>query len=346
MENKKETSTILTYSAIEQSKNNIMGPGRYLITFLGIFPFIPLFLSLFSCFIQKISYDLYRILLFLAAIVLIIIMAASIILWVFNMMRVYIIDEKGELYRLRASTFWYKIKDKMYLINPTGSTGGRLMRVFYMINNIKVVLMATAEDVTYEDFIAMGKMEKLSEISNVVVNKKSVRLTAKVESKKGTERKNIYIKRVFEKDEKFCEYLKILGDTGSYIEAKECFNIKNNKENESIKNNIKNNASNLKRFIRFTIKWTCVMAWIAVFTVSSDLSRLSKINAGEYVQSVDDKNREIYVSVKDEDKYFLKSDYGKTYKPVLVIYFSVEIIYAIMKITDEVILKAKKEQNV
>lgn len=87
------------------------------------------------------------------------------------------------------------------------------------------------------------------------------------------------------------------------------------------------------------------MAWIAVFTVSSDLSRLSRINAGEYVESVDDKNREIYVSVKDKDEYFLKSDYGKTYKPVLVIYFSVEIIYAIMKITDEVILKAKKEQN-
>lgn len=88
------------------------------------------------------------------------------------------------------------------------------------------------------------------------------------------------------------------------------------------------------------------MAWIAVFTVSSDLSRLSSINAGDYVESVDDKNREIYVSVKDEDEYFLKSDYGKTYKPVLVIYFSVEIIYAIMKITDGVILKAKKEQNI
>lgn len=341
MENKKETSTILTYSAIEQSKNNIMGAGRYFITFLGIFPFIPLFLSLFSCFIQKISYDLYRILLLSAAIVSIIIMAVNMMLWIFNMMRVYIIDEKGELYRLRASTFWYKIKDKMYLINPTGSTGGRLMRLFYIVNNIKVVLMAVAEDVTYEDFIAMGKMEKLSEISNVVINKKSVRLTAKVQSKKGTERKNIYIKRVFEKDENFCEYLKILGDKGSYREAKECFNVKNNKESKFLKNNV----SNLKRFIRFTIKWTCVMAWIAVFTVSSDLSRLSRINAGEYVESVDDKNREIYVSVKDEDEYFLKSDYGKTYKPVLVIYFSVEIIYAIMKITDEVILKAKKEQN-
>ena len=205
--------------------------------------------------------------------------------------------------------------------------------------------MAAAEDVTYEDFIAMGKMEKLSEIGNVVINKKSVRLTAKVQSKKGTERKNIYIKRVFENDEKFCQYLKILGDKGSYREAKECFNVKNNKENEFLKNNIKNNTSNLKRFIRFTIKWTCVMAWIAVFTVSSDLSRLSSINAGDYVESVDDKNREIYVSVKDEDEYFLKSDYGKTYKPVLVIYFSVEIIYAIMKITDGVILKAKKEQN-
>lgn len=338
MENKEETNIILSYSAMEQSKNGIMGPGRYLMIYLGIFPFVPLLLALFSCFVKRISSNLYRGILFGAAIIFTILMVINIVLWVLNIMRVYIIDEKGYLYRIKISTFWYKVKDKMYLINPMGNVSGRLMRLFYMINNIKTVLSATAEDITYEDFIAMGRMDRISDISDVVIKKKCIRMTAHIENKYGKRKKKINIKRIYEKDIMFCEYLKSVNDNGMTEEAKKSFlqsgNIK--------KDIIKNKDGNLKKFIRFTVKWTSIMCWIAVFTISSDLSRLSMINSNKYVESVDKENREIYVSVDDDSKYFLKSDYGKTYKPVIVMYISVEIIYAVMKLTDGFILKIKK----
>lgn len=347
---------IITYSMIEQSKNNIMGIGKILLIYVGTFPFIPLLLSLFSCYIKKLPNDIYRISFFCLAIIGVIIMFEYMAVWIKNVMTVFIIDKKHNLYRVRISVFWYKIKDKMYLLNPGGATGNRLMRIFYMINNIKSVLGAAIEDITFDEFISMGRMERLSDIKKVRITNKRIVFSATVISKSGKADKRIRILKAFEQTEKFCEYLKICEESGTEAAKGIIFDGKINVEDLLIK---KTEISPLIKLKKFTLKWTSIMAWIAAITLSADLSRLSRINSGEYVlknaeevsayHNDDKKNNsdteKIYVNVYNEKDYFKKSEYGVLYKPVLVIYVSPLLVYAFMVITDKVIDNIKNGQK-
>ncbi len=339
MKENKDKNIILTYQDLEQSKNGIMGPGRCLVSFLGIFPFVPILLALFSCFIIKIPDSIFRILLFIITFFMLAILLLNIFIWILNMISVFIISEDGELYRIKISSFWYKIKDKMYLINPSGMMSGKFMRLFYMINNIKIVLQSVASDVTYEEFISMGRMEKISEIRNVKVKRKKIKINALIENRRGKKRKNLVIKRVFEKDDIFCEYLVRYESSGINEAAKVDFNQKINAEKMI---NIDNSPiKHLKKILKFTVTWTCIMAWVAIFTISGDLNRLSRINAGEYVRTEDDKGKIVYISADNCDEYFYESDYGNMYRPVIVVYLSVEFIYVLMKGMDYIIAYKK-----
>lgn len=345
MKNNSTKDIIITYSAISQSKNNIMGVGKCLLMYVGIFPFIPLLLSLFSCYVKIIPNNVYKALIFLAGILGMIIMFTYIAKWIKNLMTVFMIDEEFNLYRLKISVFWYKIKDKMYLLNPDGMTGGQLMRIFYMINNIKLVLESVTEDITYEEFINMGKMEKISEIKNVEIKKKRITFNSNIISQKGHNEKKIRLARVFEKDEKFCEYLISYEKGGKEAASKVNFDNNSKSNSEELINN-KKNKSPLRKLANFAAVWTCIMAWVAAFTLSSDMGRLSKINSGQYIlvnRQLETGDEEIYVNINDDKDYFKKSDYGNLYKPVFVIYVSPLIVYGIMKGADVVIANVKSK---
>lgn len=336
---KKTQDLIFTYSALEQKRHEIAAPGKCLLNFLGIFPFVPLFLALFSCFVRKLSDETYKRGMFLFAGIMLIGMITYIVIWIRRMFYVYIIDEKGNLYRLRISNFWYKIRGKMFLLNPAGVGGNRFTRLYYMLCNIKSVLDDITETVSYEELITMGRLERIFDVSEVRITKKKIRFHAKVQGAKGVQEGNVSIGRVYENDRQLTNYLL----------------KKDYKESESVRDileEIRQERTPLKKIVSFTLTWTCIFAWAAVVFLSRDLNRLSKINAGEFVKTemeVADGGKtvtkQVYVSVENEETYFLVSEYGKMYRPVLIIYISVEFLYLISKGTDMVISSLKKEDS-
>lgn len=344
-EKKEEKNIIITYSMIEQGKNNIMGIGKCLLCFVGVFPFIPFFLMLFSCYVKLIPHKIYTGMFFGAAILCVIVMLIYMTIWLKNVMTVFLIDEHNDLYRLKISVFWYKIKNKMYLLNPGGMAGGRLMRMFYMFGNIKLVLESATEDITFDEFITMGKMERLSDITDVNVSGKRITFCADITSQKGVSRQHVTLFRAFEQCEQFCAYLKKYEKEGVEATSSIVFDGKNGIEELILK---KSNDSAIKKLSKFIVTWTCIMAWIAAFMLSGDLGRLSKINAGEYVlvqEEMDNaESHEIYVNVNNPEDTFRKTDYGKLYKPILILYISPIFVYSFMKVTDIAIERIKKKE--
>lgn len=327
----KSTSRIFTYSAIEQKRHGIAGPGKCLMIFLGIFPFVPLLLALFSCFIMKLEDKTYTICLFGTCTVLVVGMFVCMVSWIKRIFYVFILDEKKCLYRLKISNFWYKIKNQTFLLNPLETSGGRLLRLFYMVSNIKYVLENITDTVTYEELISMGRLELFTDISDVDIRKKKIIFRANIKTAGTMRTARITISRVYENDRQLVGFLQ----HGEYCEPEMVSHILNE---------IKQTDTPLKKMARFTVTWSCIIAWAAVFFLSRDFGRLSKINAGEYVKT-EVQGKEAYVSVNDGDKYFLVSDYGNLYKPVLVIYGSVEVLYLISKCTDLVIAGLNKEES-
>lgn len=335
--NKKKNEYIFTYSGIEQKRHGMSSPGKCLYIFIGIFPFIPLILELVSCFVTYLDSRKFKMWMFILSSILVIWLFVQIFIFINRIFHVLMIDENGVLYRLKISNFWYKIKNQTILLNPMGTSGGRLLRLFYMINNIKLVLQNISDTVTYEELIAMGKLEKFSEISDVIVNKKNICFNAKVKSASGERIKKVKIARVYENDFQIISYLK--GEDYSKPELM-----------SKIMEELHNAKTSVKKMINFSINWICIMAWISVILLSSDLGKLSKINAGIYKESVieiekNDKITEIEVYISDSGDYFKKSEYGNLYKPVFVVFFSVEIIYLVSKATDILIDYLKKDEK-
>lgn len=335
----KNTSQIFTYSAIEQKRHGIAGPGKCLMIFLGIFPFVPLCLALISCFVMKLEDKTYKAGMFAASFILVAVMLTCMVLWIKQIFYVFIIDDKECLYRLRISNFWYKIKNQTFMLNPMGTSGGRFLRLFYMVNNIKYVLENITDTITYEELIQMGRMEQFTEISGVVVRKKKIIFNTKIKGAGREEVKRITISRVYENDRQLVNYLM----HRDYRESEPV---------SRIVEEIRQADTPVRKIVRFTLNWSCIIAWASVIFLSRDLGRLSKINAGEYVKSeveiqVEDRKvkKEAYVSLENEKNYFLVSDYGNLYKPIFVIYGSVELLYLVGRCTDLAIGRLKKEKE-
>ncbi len=365
---------IITYSSLERRKNRIMGAETYLGFFLFMFPVIPILLALFSCFIYKLSDNLYSTLFMTGTIILAVCFLLAEIHWLKELMTVYMIGDDGELYRLHISMFWYKIKQCTNLVNPMETTGGKWMQLFYMISNIKIALEA-AGDVTFEELIQMGRLTRISGITNVSGYKKKICLCADIETKKGIRQGKIKIRKVYDNIDALKEYLVIYQSDGVKAAEKYDFKVKVNPLSY-----VKENKTLVQKSIRFILIWTGILLWISLFTVYSDLNKLSNINSGRYQKVVayaEEKesghteasfvlNGEehlinvssgyletdgekysvvVYVEAENPQNYFYKQAYGQMYKPVFVLYIMVVMIYLISNISQYIIdkVKAKKE---
>ena len=105
----------------------------------------------------------------------------------------------------------------------------------------------------------------------------------------------------------------------------------------------------IKKAMCFTWNWLCIMAWVAVVLLSSDLGKLSKINAGIYEKTVvtvkeNGKNIEKEMYVSQNEGSFEVDSYGNLYKRVVVIFLSVEIVY-IVNISSKMVIKKIKKQD-
>lgn len=256
-----EKNIIISYSALEQGKNSIMGIGRCLFIFLGIFPILPIIMNLYSKYAKYIKSDIYRWVLVVFGFVETAILLLYLFKWVKAVLTVYLINEEGEIYRLKISTFWYKIKDKSYLLNPMGTRVGKMSAIFYMIGNIKTVLDSVADEITYEEFISIGKMEKISQISEVKDLKKKVVFNAQIKDKSGQHMEKISIPKMYEKIESFVKFIQDM-EKGKKAGLKDFGTEECNAENfEFIKKKSKS-----EKFTGFTIKWTAIMLWMLALT--------------------------------------------------------------------------------
>lgn len=335
---------VITYSMIEQKVHGIKGPGKYLLQFLGFFPVIPLLLALFSCFIKRIEDTQYKMILFVFTTFYIIILAILIIQWLTNAFRVFIVDDQGQLYCLYISSFWYKLKNKMYLLNPLGNMHGRLMRLFFMLTNIKFVLDSATENVSYEELIQIGKLTKITNIENVQISRGMIRFDANVLKRDQVKNSRFRLLRLYEMDQAFIRFLKMGKEEAENVNYKELFKNDTEKQIAELYEN-KINRTRVQKVARFTLFFTSIMIWIASVTLSGDLSKLSKINSGDYeVVTANVKNNEYktYQS-KHSDDQFTTEGYGDLYKPLIIVYLSIEAVYIFIKITDYVF--SNNEQN-
>ncbi len=357
---------IITYSALERRRNGIMGAETYLGVFLFMFPVIPILLALFSCFIYKLSDTMYSTLFMMGSMLLVMVFLVAEIHWVWELLTVYMVGEDGDLYRLHISGFWYKIKNCTNLLNPMETSGGKWLQIFYMINNIKLAL-ETAGDITFDELIQMGRLTRISGITEVRNRKKSIILSADTECGKGKRKRKIVIRKVYDNIDALQAYAAIYQREGK--EAAEAYDFKVKKNPASY---ITATPPRIRKLIRFLMVWTGIMLWFSLFTIYPDLNKLSNINSGRYEKTTayadrkewennkasfvyDEKEYTIDVAAKylknhgeeysvqiffnteEPQNYFRSEIYGLMYKPVFVIYFMVIILYLISGITQYLI---------
>ncbi len=244
---------VFSFSALEQNNKSIKGPGTYLLELVGLFPVLVLLLDLYVKYIGKISPEIYRAILFGGFIILFMIMMLHICIWIDNVFHVFMIDENGQLYKLKVSAFWYKLRDKMYLLSPAGMGQKKIATLIYMIANMKYVVDSISETTTMEELIAMGKLEKIESISELKIGAKKVSFYAEVTEKSETKKKKISYLRLYEDGYNLENYLK--GEDYRKQRAKD----------EIVREIMRENTPQYK-MIRFTKKWSGIMAWIAAIT--------------------------------------------------------------------------------
>ncbi|MCI8668025.1 MAG: hypothetical protein HFI34_00665 [Lachnospiraceae bacterium] len=365
---------IITYSALERQRHGIKGAGTYVGIFLFMFPFISILLALFSCFIYYLSDSMYSTLFIAGTILLTILFLVAEIRWLWELLTVYVAGEDGELYRLHISIFWYKIKGCTNLLNPMNTAGGKWMQIFYMIQNIKLALEG-AGDISFDELIQMGRLTRITSITEVENRKKSFVISAEIENQKGIRKGKISIRKVYDHIDALQEYADIYKNSGK--EAAEAYNFRY-KKNAS---DYMPGRTSVQKLLRFLTVWTGIILWLALFTVYPDLNKLSHINSGRYQKTeayadstesqhgrafflyngkdyVIDVKKEylkpdgegytvsIYFDTENPQKYFCSQIYGLMYKPVFIIYFAVIILYLISGISqyfiDIIVAKKRK----
>ncbi|SEP97371.1 hypothetical protein SAMN02910289_00975 [Lachnospiraceae bacterium RM5] len=328
MNKNSEKNIVLTYSALVAAKNEIFSPIKVMLHFLGAFPFLPLFMALYSALVKVIPEDKYTDALFYAGIALILLLVIYIIIWINDLLTVYIIENDGTLYKLKCSTYWYKARDKMLLINPMGMKSGKIMTLFYMVNNVKLLFEKIEDDFDFYEFVNKGKIKKISNIKNVSVRKKNIKLKAEVEYNNSKKEKNIIIKRVLDKDSAFVSYLKEYEKNGKEVIKKFDFNDKKYAGEETrmfLEKNKKTIPFYLKKMSGFFVIWTYIMAWVSALSLTGGLNKYGLLKAN------------------GERPYF-SENFIKGSESIVIVYFSVIFIYFLIKIIDIIILLFSKDE--
>lgn len=244
---------VFSYSALEQKNKNIKGPGTYLLELIGIFPFLVLILDLYTRYIGKISSTMYTAILIIGFILLVLIMLIRIYFWIDNVFHVFLINEEGNLYKLKVSAFWYKLRDKMYLLSPAGMGQKKIGMLMYMVANMKNVVDSISENTTFEELIAMGRLEKLDSITDLKITDKKVSFFAEVTERSQTKKKKISYLRLYEEEHNLLNFLK--GE-----------DYRQKRDSAEIVKEIFRGSTPQYKMIRFTKVWSAIMAWIAAVT--------------------------------------------------------------------------------
>lgn len=361
-----KTNKILTYSSIERHRHGMLGAETYLGIVLFMFPLVPILLALFSCFVITLSDKLYTRLFMVGTIVMLSVFLFAVVRWILELLTVYLVGEDGELYRLHISLFWYQTKGCMDLIQPEGMTGNRLMRLLFMIQNIKIALERSG-DITFDELIQTGKLTRFSEITKVQDRKKTVSFYANMETNKGILNRKITIRKVYDYADGLVLYLNAYESKGKQAAAKQDLRVR-----RSVEELLKNKKTVIGKLGRFLFTWSGIMLWLCLFTVNPDLNKLSKMNAGQFVpvtaevantkgrtvkaefvfdeqpytlevssgqvsKSEDAAVVELYVNKDNPYEFFYAATYGVSYKPMIIIYLSVISVYLFSAITQLII---------
>lgn len=355
---------VLTYSKIEQKRNGIIGAGEYLKYFLLLYPGIPILIALFSCYAIYLSEEKYY-QTFMAASIIYVIILAIILTYNFKrMFTVYIIDKEGGLYLVYLSVLWRRFKEEISTINLTGIPSIPLFKMFYILSNIKYILDNIENGIDCNELTTLGKMKQITNIREVRDSKRKITFYCVLKNGNKSYTKKIKIPKIYFKIDNLLEFIV---DSEKNKTSIGCFERKLDPEKYLIKE-----RNPFGRIIKFSIIWLSIVLWLSLFTINSDLNRLSKINKGIYVKcqgeileqtetnnksektlliktspmektiSVDSDrysdNTSVYVS-KENDSYFFENEFGTMFKPMIVLFFSVLFIYIIWVITGAIFEK-------
>lgn len=366
---------VFTYSSFERAKSRIMGAETVFGLFLLSFPLLPMILAVISAAIINIPNGVYTGLMAVGTILLTFALLLMELRWIMELLTVYAIGEDGEVYRLRISTFWYEVKNCTNLLNPTGISGpgGRIYRMLNMVSNIRVALEKSS-DISFDELVAMGKLERITAIKNVESHNKYIIIQGVMFKNDSQKEKRIKVRKVYDHIEQFKEYCETYSRQGKKAAGK--LELRSKKPSKEA---LEAMVTRKKSALRFVVIWTGIVLWLSLFTAYSDINKIGRVHWGDFEKvvatSVDqdesgetkvsfaygDDTYQIEVENKELDKtdegyeieLYIKKDHPTTFfysyelgsvcKSVLIIYFSVLLLYLFLKSTKYMFKKKTEE---
>lgn len=269
---------IFTYSSIDKKENRVMGIMDIIKLVLFIFPAAGLIMGLFSCYIIYISDDMYRNIYYAIAVVLMVMILVFMIKWLKEMFMVYAIGKNGKLYRFKMFAFAIGYMGLGSKIGETAGKGvGRLQGTFELMMKIKKTIEDLDNEEQIDEMFSQGYVAELCDVKVKSRNNTRIKLSAMCMGNGTKKTVNISVRKVYNEWENLFKYIEFVSENPDSSIKDFTFIKKTSYEDFAVKK-----PSYIKRVARQSFVVITVAAWLGMFTLSSDINKQSKINAGIY----------------------------------------------------------------
>lgn len=272
---------IFTYSSIDKKENHVSGVLDIIRLVLLIFPLAGLLLGLISCSIVYIPDLVYKRLYYLITAVLIVFIIVKILKWAGEMFMVYAISNDGRLYRFKMFSFamnYLGLGGKIGEVRAKGMGG--FLGSFELMMKIKKTIESVDNEQQIAEMFAQGYVSEFYSVKVLGRNENGIKVCA-LTGKEGEAKKITFrIRKVYSDWENLFNYLEYISENENGSIKDFHFTKKTTYEDFIVKR-----PSYIKRVMKQSAWVLTIAAWIAVITLSSDINKQSKINAGIYKES-------------------------------------------------------------
>lgn len=269
---------IFIYSSIDKKENRVKGIFDIIKLVLFIFPAAGLSMGLFSCYIKYISDDLYVNIYYIVALVLMAVIVLFVIIWVKEMFMVYAIGKNGKIYRFKMFAFAMGYLGLGSKIGETAGKGmGRLQSAFEIMMKIKKTIESLDNEEQIEEMLAQGYVSEICDIKIKEKNNNRIKFSASCMGNDTKKPVNISVRKVYNDWENLFKYIEFVSENPNSSIKDFSFIKKTSYEDFAIKK-----PSYIKRVAKQSFWVITIAAWLGLYTLSSDINKQSKINAGMY----------------------------------------------------------------
>lgn len=269
---------IFTYSSIDKKENRVIGIMDIIKLVLFIFPAAGLIMGLFSCYIMYISDDMYGNIYYVIAFMLMAMILVFMIKWLREMFMVYAIGKNGKIYRFKMFAFAMSYMGLGSKIGDiTGKGLGRLQGTFELMMKIKKTIEDLSNEEQIDEMFSQGYVVELCDVKVKGRNNQRIKFSASCMGKGTKKTVNISVRKVYNEWENLFKYIEFVSENPDSSIKDFTFIKKTSYEDFAIKK-----PSYIKRAARQSFVVITIAAWLGMFTLSSDINKQSKINAGLY----------------------------------------------------------------